>query len=457
MNNPRERNYKRVTVDHPSLTDRKISCIFIDNKLDKESFSFLVYEARNGGQHGGIAGYGTHATRAYKIIELFRGLDALGIDWRDAEEEDVRLIRNSMLCWNINDSLDEDYYDYEPIENDTMNQKIAVWFKFFKHQQWMKEPIRMLMNTSKIEVKLPDHFLQHVRGTGHGKNVKLLERWNLYVKSSPKKLYYPAITKLEFEAFRTQLRAIDVVYEAIAVLVVETGLRISAALRVNDRDLSNWLKHINKGGLAMNDCIPMKYINKGGDTKECDLPIRAIHEIQHCYRAACYENRVYEYQFKWNSEDEPMWLREDGKRITYTDVRLAFKEASMSMGRKNNNIRPHHLRHTFATWTVIDTCKANNIPLDSTGVVASPLLLATLMAKMGHVSDESTLRYTLTAYRMTNSGSSGPILTATTLNKSKVLRKIITEHAQAELGNKFDSNTFDYVEFATKQGFVSNL
>jgi len=446
---------EKRTIKHPSIKNRDITVIFIDDRLDEHSLGFLAEEARTGGRQGTIAGQETHRTRAYKIKELYRALHDYGLTWDKAKEEDIKKIRNSMLCWDMNEAPAEPgYYDYEPIRNDTMNEKLSVWFKFFKYQARMKKPMKMVMSTTLVNIALPDHLLNHAMGFEQGQRKKQVERWDIKVRKSPSKMYYPAINKSEFEAFRSQLRIIDIVYEMMAVFMVETGLRIDAVMKVDHMEFQNWLRHLSFGGKMENDCIPIRYQNKGGAKEKCDLPIRTIRAIQTDYRACEYSKRLIKYEKEWEGMDEPMWLREDGKEVQQWDVRMAFRQASIAMGRTINKITPHHMRHTFATWIVVDTCKKNNIPIGVIGLEPHPLLLATLMGKMGHVSSVSTLRYTLTAFRMTNSGSSGPIINASTINKSKVIRRIIAEKAQEEFGDEIEIESLDYIAYGKQLGFA---
>jgi len=448
-----EHKYEVRKIMHPSLNMRDISIIYIDDKLDLPSMSFLVEEARSGGRKGTVSGLLTHGIRAYKIVELYRNIEvSFGVSWREVEEEHIRMIRNGMLCLDMNDRCDLEHYDYEPIKNDTVNQKLATWMKFFNHQQRQGELSRIVMNTTMVDVYRPDKLLQHIDGIRQGKLKERIERWDLMVKPSPKKLYYPAISKLEFEAFRSQLKNNDPVYEAIALLMVETGLRVGGAMRFDIDVFKGWMRYLNIGK-EMDECISVKYINKGAETKECELPIRVIAEIQHCYRASHYAGRLSRYQNDWNSKDEPLWLRVDGKRINEVDVRKAFSKASIAMGR-SDNINPHRLRHTFATWTLIDTCEKEKIPLGVLGDKPHMLIKTTLMAKLGHTSDDSTLRYTLTAYKMLNTGSSGPKVTTRTIEKSKVLKSLILEQAMEQFGDKFDSEKYDHIEFARSLGFA---
>jgi integrase len=457
MRAPKDRNFETRQIKHPSLNNRNITLVYIDNRLDLPSLSFLVEEARSGGQQGSVSGKMTHIGRAYKIIELYRELDLQGLNWWEAEEEDIRIARNRMLCWDMNDNEDYNHYKHEPIENDTMNSKLAVWMKFFRHQQKMGEHARMTMGTEMVKVWLPDAFLQHVGGTRHGERSKMVERWKLMVKPSPRKLHYPAISELEFEALRSQLRKIDIVYEMIALLMVKTGLRIDAALNFDKSAFEGWMKHINNGK-TMDEEIPVRYVNKGGETKECDLPIETTHEIQGHYRTREYKPRLARYQEEWDGDDEPLWLREDGKKINYSDVQKAFKQASEAMGRKINNITPHHLRHTFATWHVIKVSRRDNIPLGVIGAEPHPMLMSELMRKLGHASAASTLRYTMTAYKLLPKGERKHgdmvVLTPLGIKHNKAVQRMLLEKAIEEYGEDFDENKYDMIKYAVKAGFA---
>jgi integrase len=452
-----ERHYETRQIQHPTLTDRKITLVYIDNELDPHALSFLVHEARNGGRQGNVSGKMTHVGRAYKIIELYRELDMVGLHWSEAEEYDIKKIRNRMLCWDMQDNNDYGYYDYEPIENDTMNQKLAVWLKFFKYQTWRGEHSKMELSTKKVKVWQPDAFLQHIHGTKHNERFKMVERWNLMVKPSPRKLYYPALNQVEYEAFISQLRQIDIVYESIARIMVDTGLRITAALEFDMDTFVGWFRHVSIGGKTMDDEIPVSYINKGGDRLTCSVTLQTIHDIQKIYRARNYEKRLQKYQEEFGGDDEPLWIREDGKLVRYRDVQRVFKTASHAMGRKLNTISPHHLRHTCATWLLLRLAKENNIALAIIGQEPHPLIMGALMNKLGHVGSASTLRYTMTAFYMSKpkeAKNKKPMLTTLAIQQNKGLQKILFEQAIDTYGDEFSEDKFDLIKYAIKQGFA---
>lgn len=465
----RERRTRIEKFKHPELNNRHVSVIFVDNKLDIPSFMFLCNEAVTGGGVKGNrpAGKTSHRGRAYKIAELYDHLHEKGLTWQTAEEEDIEEIRNAMLHWNMKGEYSpEDYMErdengkkqllYERIENDSMNQKLSVWFKFYKYQISKEMTMKMHLATKKVEVSISDSYMQHLYGTKTGKNKKIVDHWDLMVSPSPKKLYFPAITKTEYEAFKTQLLKIDPVYAAIAELGVGTGLRKGALLEVEPSFFKHMLKDISLGGKTYKDGFrPMEYENKGGNIETCKVPLKTMMEVNHLYIASGREDRKIRNGLKFGGDEDYMWYREDGKKIEEHDLYAAFKEASIKMGRTFgiDNITPHHLRHTFATWTVLNGAKALNIDLMQLDVNMVPGLMKWLQIQLAHVSDETTAIYIVTAVLMMSPKSSGPLITSNMLNKGEVIKDMLEADAKIYFGTKFDSKKFDPLKWAEFKHF----
>ncbi len=452
---------------HPELNNRYVSVIFVDNKLDMPSFMFLCNEAMTGGKKNRRAGKTSHRGRAYKIAELYDHLHDKGLTWQTAEEGDVEEIRNAMLHWNMRGEYKpEDYMDedekgkkqilYEPIQNDSMNQKLSVWFKFYRYQRQKEMPMKMYLSTSMIEVSISDGYMQHLYGKNTGKNKIIVERWDLMVKSSPKKLYFPAISKTEYEAFKTQLTKIDLAYAAIAELAVGTGLRKGALLDVKPSFFKSMLKDISLGGKTVKDGFrQMEYENKGGNIEICKVPLERMMEINHIYIAAEREDRKIRNGLKYDGDEDYMWYRKDGKKIEYHDLLAAFREASVAMGRTMgiDNITPHHLRHTFATWTVLDGAKVLGIDLMQLDSKMVPGLIEWLKNQLAHVSPETTAIYIVTAILMMSPKSSGPLITSSMMNKGEVLIELLETDAKVYFGDKFESEKFDSLKWAAFKKF----
>ncbi len=452
---------------HPELNNRYVSVIFVDNKLDIPSFMFLCNEAMTGGRHHKPAGKTSHRGRAYKIAELYDHLYDKGLTWQTAEEGDIEEIRNAMLHWNMRGEYKPDEYMvkdkngrqkflYDKIENDSMNQKLSVWFKFYKYQISKETSMKMYLSSHMIEVSINDSYMQHLYGAKIGKNKLIIERWDLMVKPSPKKLYFPALTKMEYEAFKTQLIKIDPVYAAIAELGVGTGLRKGALLEVKPSFFKNTLKDISLGGKTYKDGFrQMEYENKGGDTETCKVPLKSLMEINDIYISGEREDRKIRNGLYFDSDIEYMWYREDGKKVEYHDLLAAFREASLSMGRTMgiDNITPHHLRHTFATWTVLDGAKALNIDLMQLDSKMVPGLIQWLQIQLAHVSPETTALYIVTAVLMMSPKSSGPLITSNMMKKGEVVRDMLEADAKIYFGAEFDSKKFNPLTWAAFKHF----
>lgn len=455
-------NIKTVTIPHPNLNNRKITLLMVDEKIDISSTEFLIYEARYGGRYGSIGGKTSHYSKAFEIAELYRHFNQMGLDWRSATEYDVKRIRNAMLCWDMNDNLKEKDYLYERISNDTVNHKLNTWFKFYKYMERIGERYDMELTLKKVKKYRSKGLLDHLHKRYSENNaIDFTEVWALKVKPSPKSHTYHALSRTEFSKLRKFLRDIDIVYEMIALLMVETGLRLGAALQAKDMDFRGWLKLIT-GGKLMDDVVPYKYIPKGGDEPyECDLPIRTMAEINDSYLMRVYPERIYKYEQRCDRldreiYDDTLWITKRGKRVERHDLWDAFSKASDSMRRKKDNITPHWLRHTFATWTIIDIAKVKGIPLENTGVTPHPLLILALQQKLGHADATTTMRYIASALKLMGLElNNGPVkISLRTFKRDKKAQELVKDEAKIEFGEDFNDDYFNVIKYAISRGIV---
>jgi integrase len=284
---------------------------------------------------------------------------------------------------------------------------------------------------------------------------KFIDVWLLKVKPSPIQFSYHAISKLEYIHLEERLKSIDIVYALIAYLMVETGLRAAVELEVKEVDFKNLFKYLNSGK-KKDDVIKLEYISKGRNLDFCDIPLRAIERIQKEYlsrefvkRTKLYTDRCFRLGKKYNEKN--IWFTDRGKEVNYIDLRVAFKKASEEMGRYKNKITAHWMRHTFATWTLIDYSDKNKIPLNSTGVSIDIRLKNILMRKLGHASESSTMKYIITAIELSNTGThNGTIIPLKSFLESKIVQNITREKAIEE----FDEELFDVVKYAISKGIV---
>jgi integrase len=450
-----------ITIDHPNLNNRKITLLLVNDNIDIPSTEFLIYESRYGGRYNSLLGKSSHKVLAFQIIELYRHLNDMGLKWDEASEYNIKNIRNAMLCWNKNESDDYSNFDYTPIRNDTMNHKLNTWFKFYKYMDIIKIKNMMVLTTKRNKKYIKKGMLDHLNKRFNYNDLEYIDVWALKVKPSPNKLTYHALSRTEFSKLRQHLRNIDVVYEMLAVLMVETGLRIDAAMKVKATDLKGVFRLLSNGK-SINDVVKRSYIPKGFDeTYKYDLPIRTMQEINDIYlmrdlneREYLYENRCERLGIPVN--EEILWITKKGKEVKKHDVWSAFSNTSELMGRKQNCITPHWLRHTFATWIIMDVAYAKGIPLENLGTTPHPLLIIALQQKLGHADATTTMKYIVTALKLMgldlNNGDIKISLRAFLRNKKS--QELVFREAMIEFGDDFNEKHFNVVKYALSRGIV---
>lgn len=455
-------------IDHPEFDNRKLSILYINDKLDLPALSFLLEESRTGGRHGLKAGKTTHINRAYRIGELYGYLYRMfKMDWRQAKELHCKMIRNSMMCVDMKGKLDLKHYAGQlPVENDTVNLKLSAWWKFFKHQEKMNEKMIIDLIPKWVPVRKEDSYFQHTWGISHGQNIEMKQVWRLRVKPSAKKLHYPALMENEFKSLRNQLSKQSVTIETLALLMVKTGLRVRAALEFDKKYLKNWMKYVGVGGKEFIGRIPFEYINKGADNELTKgyIPINTIEEITHTYlNSKVYNDMLYRWQMENDSDEEPLWLLEIDnkvKKLTYDHVKKAFQRASKAMGRtaKIDKITSHHLRHTFATWYLLDKIEKGDLLISTIGDEVPEIIVNLLSSLMGHASKESTFRYLATAFKILHMQTEDDrdlsvTLTIYEIETNKGVQAILRAEAIAEFGDTFEETLFAPIEYAIHSGY----
>lgn len=452
-----------ITVKHPKIKNRDITFLLVNNKLDLPSAKYLMYESYNGGRNGSISSKSSHKNRAIKIKELYRHLNDMGLTWDTAFEFHIKAIRNAMLCWDNNGNKSYQDYEYKAIANDTMNSKLGTWYKFYRYMEKININCNMIMTTKKIKMqkKYSYNMLGYLTNRNQN-NLGYIEVWSLMVKHSPRKHTYHALSRKEFYYLYNHLKNEDIVYSIITLLMVETGLRVGAALKVKHQELKGLFRNLNSGK-SINDVVPLPYLEKDSEDtiKYCDLPLRTILNIQNEYLSRIYLKRKKLYDEKnFNSKNnynkDVLWILENGKELKYSDLIKVYKKISNIMGFITNNITPHWMRHTFATWTLLDFAKNENIPIKNTGVTPNPLFILLLSQKLGHVTIESTMKYIATALKLMGvNKNNGPILISLdTLKKDFQAQQLIKKEAEKEFANYFDEKEFDVFKYAMSREMV---
>lgn len=449
-----------ITVSHPKINNREITLLLVDNKIDIPSTEFLVHEARYGGRYNQIGGRTSHKGKAVKIAELYKHLEQMGVDWRSANESHLKAIRNAMLCWDKNSNLDSERFSYKPITNDAMNQKIGIWFKFYKYMDQIQQKNTMVMQTRLIRISKPQGMLAHLNARTGSQETEYIEVSVLRVAPSPKNNSYKALSRIEFAKLRQHLRDIDVVYEMIALFMVETGLRITAALEAKEKDFEG-LVQLLSSGKTFNDIIKRDYIAKGDMKKKYDLPLRTIKEVNEIYLMRIHPKRLYAHMQRINRlhgsyNEDALWILENGKEVQKHDVWSAFNKVSKIMGRTIETITPHCLRHTFATWTIIDLADRQNIPLENTGITPNPIFIIALQNKLGHANAITTMKYIISALKLMGiEVNDGPIqISLKSFRKDKASQDLVKREAIEEFGDDFDDDYFDVSKYGLSRKII---
>ena len=119
------------------------------------------------------------------------------------------------------------------------------------------------------------------------------------------------------------------------------------------------------------------------------------------------------------------------------------------MGRTTNRITSHWMRHTFATWTLIEFQNKEGVYLKNTGVTPHPLFMVLLAQKLGHTSEHTTMKYIATALKLMKIESHlGPIMSFRTFSVDRRAQKTVELEAKEEFGDTFNSKIFDVFKYA---------
>lgn len=463
-------NIEIIHSRHPLDDTQQIALVYVDGKLDEPSAKWIAHAARSGGRGGNFASGGTLINMATEIARLYEDLADLGKTWYKATEVDLEHLRDTYLHRLAGIKK----YNFKEITNNAMRIKLWYWFNFYTFQKQNGEVFAFAptfknpaaFNKWREKTSYLSHLSKRANPKKSEENEKISAKdWTLMVAPSAKKKTYHALSKDEFLHFRKRLKEIDVVYEQIAVFLVETGLRLTPALEVADKTFEYHFRHLNSG----REHITVPFTNKGNKFRnvntEFKLPIRCIQAIQDNYRA---NGSIYRKRKRLNDQlikkghtqigKNSFWFKQSGYAILDQDIQKAFRDASKAMGRKGRDIiTPHWMRHTFATWIVMEHIeRIFGGEMNNTGVVPERDIMELLAKSLHHISIETTRIYIATAMDMLGLGShSGAApMTQRAFLKDKGAQEIVKEEAKAEFGHKFNESKFNLLDYAMSRGKV---
>ncbi len=297
----------------------------------------------------------------------------------------------------------------DSVTPETYNQYYSTWRSFYDYcdknriSTMMKFPAKMETATkSKRNYDKDNDLLAHTRDsstTTGSKTGSAGKDPGMEITESYMDQAHHFIDLNQFAALASELGDIDPVYEAIAHTMLQTGLRVGGVLQVPAgpcRQNPNWLraKELSNEDLEYQE---MTYLPKGKKKlKTCMFATETMDFIHNIYICQHYEERCNKYKAK-HGEFPPnslLWLNKNGKPIKYHDIQKAFTIASEAIGLK---VTSHYLRHTFATYVVLNWFKANNL---QPSLVATKDVHYAVKDQLGHKSFDTTEIYIRTLLRV---------------------------------------------------------
>jgi len=376
-----------------------------NGKLISEANRFLIWKKDHGGRGGQKLSTGSQRQYAYHMKYLFDTImnSPSPKHWHELTIKDLISIRNQM---------DQ---GQNSLDRGVINIRTQLWAEFFFWCRKNGYDHNMHIKTMKVETYnyTDDDFLAHTNKD------KYIGRTELWLPPVDKTRVFRIISQSTWHKLRRELHKVDPVYEAVAIVMINTGLRINGALQLNK---TSFLPYPT---LDPKVELDFQYIPKGQfDTKRkisCVFAIdtwRWLHENIMTER----QKRAKLYKKKFRQPTQKMFIKETGKPVKDFDVWQAFDKASKKIGVK---ITPHMLRHTFATWTVMIWAEQEGIRPTSESFYKS--IHDMLADQLGHKNISTTKKYCRTA-SMLEFKKIMPKVSEKALNKLHIRRSYNTLH-----------------------------
>lgn len=381
----------------------KFHALAHDGKLLVEANRFLLWEKDHGGRGGRKLATGSQRQYAYHLKYLFDTImqGPSPKKWDELTIEDLKFIR---------DQMDQ---GEDGLDRGLINIRTNLWAKFFF---WCrKNGFDHDMHIKVIKIKShgysDDDFLSHAHKDEY------ITRTELWLPPIDNSKIFRTISQKTWLNLREELYLIDPVYEAIAIVMINTGLRISGALQLLKTSFLPYPE------LDPSEELTFNYIPKGQmDSKKtynCTFPIDTwgwLHKNIMTER----QKRAKLHKKKYRKATQHMFLKHTGQPVKNFDVWNAFKTASERLKIK---ITPHMLRHTFATWTVMVWAKQEGVTPTTETFYKS--IHDELSQQLGHKQISTTKKYCKTASKL-NFKKIMPKVTAIAMEKPHIKRSIET-------------------------------
>lgn len=190
----------------------------------------------------------------------------------------------------------------------------------------------------------------------------------------------------------------DPVYAYIAYMMVTTGMRIGGVLQfpLGANDLNpRWLRYpeLKQERKAFQR---LTYIPKGRKrTLKCIVLAEALKVLHEEYIISIRRQRLITIApGEVEGIQACLWVNKNGKKVMNYDVWAAFRRASVKIGIK---IKPHFLRHTYATYVVYHYFREKNL---KPNLAYAHDIHEQLRIQLGHSNLETTKLYIRTIIRV---------------------------------------------------------
>lgn len=346
-----------------------------DGRLIESVNRFLIHKGKTGGRGGQKLASGSQRQYTYHMKYLFDIIlkSSTQKEWFELTIEDMLFIR---------DQMDQ---GEDGLDRGLINIRTQLWSEFFF---WCRNNgYNHDMHIKTINIRSynypDDDFLAHAKKEEH------ITRTELWLPKINDSRVFRILSQTTWKKLRKELRDVDPVYEAVAMAMINTGLRISGALQLNKTSFLPYPE------LDPNEELDFRYVPKGQkDTQRkytCIFPIDTwgwLHDNIMNER----KTRAKLYKKKNRKATHAMFLKNTGNPVKDFDVWDAFNIASEKL---NIKLTPHMLRHTFATWTVMVWIEKEKVRPTSESFYKD--IHDMLSEQLGHKNISTTKQYCRTA------------------------------------------------------------
>lgn len=345
-------------------------------KLIPEVNRFLIWKKDHGGRRGNQKlSTGSQRQYAYHMKYLLDTImeSSTPKKWFELTIEDLK---------SISEQMDQ---GEDGLDRGVINIRTQLWAEFFFWCRKNGYDHNMHIKTIKVETQnyTDDDFLAHTEKDNY------IGRTELWLPPIDKSRIFRVISHSTWIKLKEELYKIDPVYEAVAIVMISTGLRINGALQLNK---TSFLPYPD---LNPQEELDFLYIPKGQmDSKRkisCVFPIDTWGWL-HGNIMTERKKRAKLYKKRFRKPTQKLFLKKTGMPVQDFDVWKAFDKVSKIIGIK---ITPHMLRHTFATWTVMVWAEQEGVRPTTESFYKS--IHDMLSDQLGHKHISTTKKYCRTA------------------------------------------------------------